>query len=159
MLDDNLQIKKMTQKEADEIADYWKYPEPYDFYNMTADKEDYDEIVDPLARGDKFFSITKGQELIGFFCIFPKEPATGEIELGLGMKPELTGKGLGEVFVELIVEYLQANYLDQVIWLSVADFNQRALKVYKQVGFNYVTDKLQKTNGGEYNFIVMNNVE
>lgn len=156
---DNLQIKKMSQKEAVEIADYWKYPAPYDFYDMAADKEDYDEMIDPLARGDKFFSITKDQELIGFFCVFPKEPTTNEIELGLGMKPELTGKGLGERFVKVIIEYLKGNYSGQVVWLSVADFNQRALKVYEQVGFNYVTEKLQKTNGGEHNFIVMNNVK
>lgn len=154
---DNVQIKKMKQKEAIEIADSWKYPKPYDFYDMAADKENYDEIIDPSARGDNFFSITNNQEVMGFFYIFPKESSTDEIELGIGVKPKFTGIGLGEKFVRHIIDYLDKNHSYKVIWLSVANFNRRAVKVYKRMGFKYVTEKVRKANGGEYIFIIMNN--
>ncbi len=48
-------INKMNQDEAEEIANSWKYPEPYSFYNLTEDIEDYNEILDPTKRGDNFF--------------------------------------------------------------------------------------------------------
>lgn len=147
----------MSQKEAVEIADYWKYPSPYDFYDMTADLEDYEEIIDPVSRGNHYYSVLENQKLIGFFGIFPKESRKKEIELGLGLKPELTGNGLGKNFVTMILQYIKEEHSYVKIWLSVADFNQRAIKLYERVGFNYIGEKVQETNGGEYNFIVMNN--
>ena len=50
-------ISKMNQKEAMEIADNWKYNDEYAFYDMTADPEDYEEIVNELKRGDNYFSV------------------------------------------------------------------------------------------------------
>lgn len=153
----NIQIKLMSQKEAVEIADYWKYPKPYDFYDMTADLEDYKEIMDPVSRGNHYFSVLENQKLIGFFGIFPKESSENEIELGLGLKPELTGKGRGKNFVTMILQYIKEEHSYVKVWLSVADFNQRAITLYERVGFNYIGEKVQETNGGEHNFIVMNN--
>ncbi|WP_218672698.1 GNAT family N-acetyltransferase [Oceanobacillus timonensis] len=155
----NIQLKIMDQKEAMEIADCWKYNEPYDFYDMTADQEDYEEIIDPHQRTDTFYSVIDNNQLVGYFCLFPKDSAMNEIELGLGMKPGITGKGFGEQFVKEILSYIEKHFSFQVIWLSVADFNQRAIKVYERAGFKYVTEKIQKTNGGEYLFIVMNNLK
>ena len=39
--------------------------------------------------------------------------------------------------------------------LNVAEFNKRAITVYKKVGFIEIEKYLQKTNGGEFNFIKM----
>ena len=47
-------IAPMRQPEAIEIADRWKYPGEYAFYDMTADPEDYEEIVAPEKRGDRW---------------------------------------------------------------------------------------------------------
>ena len=60
-------IAPMRQPEAIEIADRWKYPGEYAFYDMTADPEDYEEIVTPEKRGDRYFSVFSGNELTGFF--------------------------------------------------------------------------------------------
>ena len=62
-------IAPMRQPEAIEIADRWKYPGEYAFYDMTADPEDYEEIVTPEKRGDRYFSVFSGNELTGFFCV------------------------------------------------------------------------------------------
>ena len=45
------------------------------------------------------------------------------------------------------------------IWLSVAEFNERAMKVYERVGFHKVGEKMQAMNGGMYRFVVMTNKE
>ncbi|MDN6129150.1 MAG: GNAT family N-acetyltransferase [Tetragenococcus halophilus] len=145
----------MTQEEAVEIADNWKYPEPYSFYNMTADKEDYDEIIDSGTRGENFFSVISNSTLLGFFCVFSDKDNTEEAEVDIGMRPDLTGKGLGLRFTNVIIEYLEKNLKISVIWFSVAKFNKRAIKVYERAGFHCIKEKLQKTNGSEYAFIVM----
>ena len=98
-------ISKMNQKEAMEIADNWKYNDEYAFYDMTADPEDYEEIVNELKRGDNYFSVIKDDSLYGFFCI--SEDNNNNIEVGLGMKPEYTGLGKGLEFVNLIIEYVK----------------------------------------------------
>ena len=56
-------IKKMEQSEALEIAERWKYDGEYAFYDMTADPEDYEEIVTPEKRGNRYFSVFNGDEL------------------------------------------------------------------------------------------------
>ncbi len=155
---ENIQIKPMDQTEALEIANKWKYPAPYNFYDMTADQEDYDEILNKEQRKNTYFSVKNNNELVGFFCVFPKDYSSkNHIEMGIGMKPKLTGAGFGKSFVQLVVDYLNKHYFRPTIWLSVADFNQRAMKVYEQVGFRYIQKVQQEANGGEYTFVIMNN--
>lgn len=36
-----MKIEQLNDDYAIEIANHWKYPDPYSFYNMTADPEDY----------------------------------------------------------------------------------------------------------------------
>lgn len=148
-------IEKMSQKDALEIANNWKYPAPYDFYDMTADREDYEEIIDSNQRGDYYFTLTKNGNLIGFFCIYPYEETEGEFEYGVGLRPDLTGKGLGTEYNRIMLDYVKKTFKPKKIWLAVADFNQRALAVYERVGFNFESQKKQATNGSIYSFTVM----
>lgn len=85
-------IVKMRQPEAEEIADSWKYDGEYAFYDMTADPEDYEEIMSPDLRGDRYFSVFDDDVLIGFFCV---EREGRDAALGLGLRPDLTGRGEG----------------------------------------------------------------
>ena len=137
-------IKKMEQSEALEIADRWKYDGEYAFYDMTADPEDYEEIVTPEKRGNRYFSVFDGDELTGFFCA---EQEGADVEIGLGLRPDLTGRGRGGAFLE--------NYSFEKIELDVASFNQRAVKVYERAGFVKTGTAKVSTNGGVYDFTTM----
>lgn len=53
--------------------------------------------------------------------------------IGLGMKPNLTGRGKGVEFVKAGIAYAKSKYNPKQIILSVAIFNQRAIKVYKKM--------------------------
>ena len=92
MRQQEVEIEKMTQIQAVEIADTWKHEGIYKFYDMAEDPEDYDEITDSVLRGDRYWSVLDGEKLIGFFCLEPKDET---VELGLGLKPKYTGKGFG----------------------------------------------------------------
>ena len=47
----------MDAATAREIADDWKYPPPYDFYDMTADPGDYREFVTPELWPEFFLQV------------------------------------------------------------------------------------------------------
>ena len=126
------EIRKMNQNEAVEIADKWKYNDIYAFYDMTADLEDYEEIVSEAKRGDNYYSVIKEGSLYGFFCVSHDK---NNIEIGLGMKPEYTGIGKGLEFVSYIIEFIKINYQGKRLFLDVASFNKRAIKVYERAGF------------------------
>ena len=152
---DYFYVMPLSQDLALEIATEWKYPAPYDFYDATADPEDYAELVSEEARGDHFFAVIRNGALMGYFCVFP----TGtSLELGLGMKPSYTGQGNGRAFYQTIEDYLRNNYEEKIIELSVAAFNERAQHLYEQCGFKEIGRYIQETNGGQYPFIKMKKV-
>jgi len=143
----------MTQQEAQEIANDWKYDGVYSFYDTTADAEDYSELFDAKKRGDRYFSCYSDNELVGYYCIEILEE--NKIELGLGLNPEHTGKGLGLSFVNAVMNYIVSMYGSNDFFLSVALFNERAIKVYKKAGFTEIGVFIQNTNGGDHEFLRM----
>ena len=145
-------ITQMGQSDAIEIADCWKYDGEYAFYDMTADPEDYEEIVTPEKRGDRYFSVFSGDGLIGFFCV---EREGADVEIGLGLRPGLTGQGRGKAFLEEILRFVRENYSFEKIRMDVASFNQRAIKVYERAGFVKTGTAKVPTNGGRYDFTQM----
>lgn len=143
----------MTQQQAEEIADYWHYEGQYSFYDMDADQEDLQEFLDPEKRRDSYFVVMDQAELIGFYSF--TQVMAGTIDIGLGLKPNLTGKGNGAEFLKAGLEFAQSEYNPKQITLSVAAFNTRAINLYKNHGFTEVEHFLQKTNGGSFEFLKM----
>jgi len=156
----NFIFNEMTQKEAREIA-AWKYDPPYDFYDLAKDPEDLEEILAPEKRVD-YFSATSGGELVGYFC-FEREARVpggdysdgGAVDVGLGMRPDLTGKGLGREFLEAGLEFAKERFSPLRFRLSVADFNARAITVYERAGFEKAGSFIQNTNGEGRPFTLM----
>jgi len=146
-------FEKMRQQEAEEIANHWKYDGIYAFYDVSADAEDYAEFMDPSKRGDTFFSCYANSKLIGYYAVNILEGR--KAELGFGLKPEHTGKGIGLGFVNAIMEHVVSMHHVNHFVLSVALFNQRAIMVYKAAGFVETETFTQTTNGGEYEFLRM----
>jgi len=146
-------FRLMNQKEADEIAYNWKYDGIYSFYDETNDEDDLIELIDPNKRGNNFYSCYFDNELIGHYSI---EIAKGNIgELGLGLKPCFTGKGIGLNYINAVMNHIFIRSGIKNISLIVAKFNNRAITVYKRAGFIVNKEFIQKTNGGEFEFLKM----
>ena len=59
-------------------------------------------------------------------------PAT---DIGLGLAPALTGRGLGRIVLQAILEFAQTSFQSPAARLTVARFNQRAIRLYERAGF------------------------
>ncbi|WP_242217475.1 GNAT family N-acetyltransferase [Bacillus cereus group sp. BfR-BA-01380] len=149
----NYIFEVMTQEQAEEIAYNWHYRDNYSFYDMEADQEDLAEFLDPKERGETTFTVCENNEIVGFFSFNKIDIHT--VDIGLGMEPNLTGKGLGLTFIKAGLEFCVKKYQPKYITLSVATFNERAIKVYKKAGFGAVGTFVQETNGSCFEFLRM----
>lgn len=145
-------LMPMTQHSAEIIANDWHYPEPYDFYDLAADPEDYAEMMNPELRQNSYFQVIRNGILFGFASF---EEQGSELEIGLGMAPKWTGQSHGAAFLKAIEDYAQANYQVQTLVLNVATFNSRAIKLYENLGYQAESTFKQATNGSVYDLIRM----
>ena len=133
-------IRNMNEDYAVEILN-WRYESPYDFYNNEVNPDSLKELL-----GDSYsIVLDQNNRLIGFFCTgdSAQVPAGRQfgayseamVDLGIGMKPELTGQGHGSTFFSFVLRYVQDNYEGVPIRLTVAKFNERAIHLYKKFGF------------------------
>jgi [ribosomal protein S18]-alanine N-acetyltransferase len=146
-------FSQLSQADAEAIAD-WRYPEPYAFYNWSADVDDLGELLDPLLRGDAYWAVKDDTgELVGHFSFKPKDEGT--IEIGLGLRPDLTGRGLGGSFLAAGLDFGREQFTPEWFVLSVATFNERAIKVYERAGFARGQVYMHSTAGREWEFLQM----
>jgi ribosomal-protein-alanine N-acetyltransferase len=144
---------QLSQKDAEAIAE-WRYPEPFSFYNWTADPDDLRELLDPSLRGKAYWAVKDDAgDLVGHFSFKPKDERT--IEIGLGLRSDLTGRGLGASFLAAGLDFAGERFAPERFVLSVATFNERAIKVYERAGFARARVYMHFTAGREWEFLEM----
>jgi [ribosomal protein S18]-alanine N-acetyltransferase len=150
------EIAPMTQPEAEEVG-RWTYPGIYAFYDYGADPDDLAEILDSDRRAGLYFGVTlPRQGLIGFVQTWPVSE-DGSVEIGLGLHPEGTGRGLGVSFVQMLCDWLigRVRLRPMTITLRVATFNARAITVYERAGFQAVEIEQFTRKGATIQFLRM----
>jgi GNAT superfamily N-acetyltransferase len=108
-------------------------------------------------------------DLIGFLCFGAAAQVPGGhdanlyqedlLDIGLGLRPDLTGCGLGQSFVKAALECASAMFLPRGFRLTVAAFNERAIRVYERIGFSKGERCLSITHGTTTEFILMSKVD
>jgi [ribosomal protein S18]-alanine N-acetyltransferase len=150
------EIVPMDQADAEAVAD-WSYPGIYAFYDYAADPDDRAELLDPERRAGLYFSVRLPERgLIGFVQAWPVEE-DGSVEIGLGLDPHCTGRGLGLSFVRLLCDWVarRVHLRPMAIVLRVATFNVRAITVYGRAGFRAEGTEQARSNGATVQFLRM----
>lgn len=159
---ESFHIKNMTIQEANDIAN-WQYSSPYELYSMDGSKE----ILSALLSDDYYLVSTSTHPQFGYFCLGDEGRVPGGylaniyndrkdvIDLGLGLHPDLTGKGLGGYFVNSILDWIENNLCVTEVRLVVATFNERAIRTYESVGFNRGESFFTKVGDWDMPFLVM----
>ncbi len=135
----------------------WTYPHPYSCYDISTDEREMLEFL----NGD-YYAVYRGRDnLIGFFCLrssarLPEAESLGvysgdALDFGLGMRPDLIGKGTGFEFVQAGIQFFKKTVRPRVLRLTVATFNIRAIKVYERCGFT--VDRVFSV--GDVSFLIM----
>ena len=147
-----VELAPMGQADAVAIAG-WHYDPPYSFYDWSADNDDQALLLGEHSREGRFFSaFDEDNELVGFFEFQVKDD---DVVVGLGLRPDLTGLGLGGEFVEAGIAFAEERFQPARFHLSVASFNERAIRVYERSGFAPVRIFDHETNGGVHSFLEM----
>ena len=116
-------ISELSQEGRVEMRS-WRYPPPYDFY---------DGDVDPPLNPERFFgAFDEDGGLVGFYYFEEKPP---DLDYGLGLRPDLVGRRLGLEFFRAGLDFARERYRPRRVYLHVAEFNERARKVYERAGF------------------------
>ncbi len=153
----------MTEVEARAIQQ-WSYEKPYDIYNLSASEE---TITDMLDTRSPHFSVHNADgQLVGFLgvgtvaLVWDAEEAGIYVEertvpLGLGLRPDVTGSGYGQAFVEACLDFTRERFAPAQFLLYVLAFNQRAIRTYEKAGFARVRAFRQQNKYGSSEFVEM----
>ncbi len=146
-------FRPMSDQEAREISG-WSYDPPYDFYDATSDPDDLAELLDPERRreGSYYAAFDERGLLVGFFQF---ERNGRIVDIGLGLRPDLTGRKLGLGFLLAGLEFARRHFSPTGFRLMVATFNERAILVYERAGFRRTEVFTHHTNGGDHPFLLM----
>lgn len=131
----------------------WQYPAEYAFYDWANDPADLAELLDAASWPDQYHAaVIEEGTLAGFLQTIPEADA---VEIGLGLRPDLTGLGHGRDFLDACLHFAAEQFTVQRFTLAVAAFNRRAITVYERAGFRVAGTFTQHTNGVEYPFVRM----
>jgi ribosomal-protein-alanine N-acetyltransferase len=137
----------------------WRYPSPYERYTFKANSqpEDLRYLIDPQ---NAFFAIlNQHKELEGYCSFGPDGQVPGgnyrgdALDLGLGLRPDLTGQGNGKHYAQAVIQYGIDHCRPQQLRVTIAVFNQRAQRLWQTLGFETV-DAFVKT-GSSDKFVMM----
>ena len=128
-----MKIVRFTDAHADDVLE-WRYDPPYDFYDAATDPDEIDLLTNP-ARRTGLRAVVDERGLLGYFNFVRRDD---EVHVGLGLRPELTGRGLGRTFVDSGLTYARDRWGPARFRLWVAAFNVRAIRVYERQGFERV---------------------
>ena len=136
-------LVKMDRECAREVAS-WKYGGKYSLYSFS----DSEETVEELVGGNYYAFMTMNkQEIIGYFVVGKDARVDLEekeiysedyIDLHLGLRPDLCGKGLGYNFLMSGMEYFEEEFKNNRFRITVIAKNKRAIKLYEKAGFKEV---------------------
>jgi ribosomal-protein-alanine N-acetyltransferase len=128
-------VEPLTLELAVEVCT-WRYPAPYDCYDMTG--SDALELADPEGG---FYGVLDGSDLVAFrsFGVDGQVPGwdydDSALDTGGGLKPSLVGRGWGRDVVAAGLAFGRARFAPPAFRVTVASFNARALRTVESLGF------------------------
>jgi len=137
----------------------WEYEPPYDVYNCPPEEigSAIQYNIDPKNNVLAMFGLDG--ELIGY-CSYGQDAQVpggdyGEeaLDIGLMLKPELTGQGMGAAFAEDVIQKGIDRYSPEILRVTIAAFNARAIRTWEKNGFQR-TQSFERDGDG-LEFVIM----
>lgn len=141
----------------------WRYEAPYDLYSLDSGDAgaSVQFFLDPQ---NGYQAIVDEQGDLVAYCCFGLDArvpggdyGTPALDIGLGVRPDLTGQGSGLRYVSAVLGCAQRTFAADAFRVTVAEFNERARKVWQKAGFRPVQIFVRQQDGRPF-VILMRNV-
>jgi len=149
------QFQTMEVSHARTVAT-WRYGPPYDFYDLG------DDISDLLRSEYHYCAVTNARGEVAGYCCFGADarvpggdyPEDGSLDVGVGLRPDLTGRGLGAGFLRAILEFGERTFAPAAFRTTVAAFNERSQRLCVRAGFHPIDRFARARDGVEFIILV-----
>lgn len=153
----------MDEEDARAIC-AWRYEGQYAVYNLGNIEVAVKEMLD--RRSPHYAVRDERDELVGFYAFGSSATVEDHVEpglyaennaifIGLGLKPDLMGKGMGLEFINAELDLAREQFAPDCFRLYVLSFNKRAIRAYEKAGFEWVRVFMQRDMHGENVFVEM----
>lgn len=120
----------------------WRYEPPYDCYDLEPTGANLRYMLRPEVNCHTAVS----DDGIVAYCTFGSDArvpggdySAQALDIGLAVRPDLTGRGLGGRIVEAVVGFARERFTPSTLRVTIAKRNQRAIKVWRAAGFAEVS--------------------
>ena len=149
-----LHVRPLEPRDA-EAAASWHYQGPWSVYDPHPGDDPpsaaagYDAVVDDAGT------------LVGFVCVGQEArvpglaEADGTIDIGVGMRPDLVGRGLGRHFGAVVLDHVRDRCGDVPLRAVVQGWNQRSLRLARGLGFRDAGTHQCVQGGKEVSYVVL----
>jgi len=127
----SFELRPLTAEQGEAMAG-WAYPGPWAVYDVTG----------PLDPAEGFWVVVDdGGDVAGYACFgeearvpgLAEEP--GVLDVGVGMRPDLTGQGLGRDFATAVLDHGHEVSGTTRLRAVVQDWNARSRRLLSNLGF------------------------
>ena len=156
----NYSVVPLAEHHARDIL-AWRYDPPYDFYDPPAEGPMEHFVRQFLKPELRFHAVLDDAGRFVGFCSYGIDGQVpggdyndDALDIGLGLRPELTGSGYGYTFVDAIVSHGIALLSPAQLRMTVASFNQRAVHLYGKFGFLLESTFVDPSQQIDYDILV-----
>ena len=137
----------------------WNYEPPYDIYNCPPEKVEKSVRYNIDPANNIYAMFNEEGAMVGY-CSYGRDAQVpgGDyndeaLDIGMMIKPELTGQGMGTDFAREVIHNGIKLYGPEKMRVTIVAFNQRAIRTWQKNGFQQVQSFKRSIDGME--FVIM----
>lgn len=157
-------VRAVTEPDIREFVT-WRYEPPYEDYKIS---QPVDEAVEYFLRPSTNCHVIMSDGELAAFITFGSDArvpggdySAPGLDIGMGLKPSLTGRGHGRLYVDAVVQFARDSFDVEPLRVTIAAHNQRAIRVWSNLGFTETRrfHSPEKILGGDTFVILENSLE
>lgn len=149
-----LTVRPLQRQDAEAIA-LWRYDGVWSIYDARPG--------DPLlSAGAGYLAVVDDAgSLVGFLCTGAEARVPGLaaqegiVDVGVGMRPDLVGRGLGGAFGAAVLGHIRDLCGDRPLRAVVQSWNERSLRLCQRLGFGVVGIHRCEQDGREVSYTIL----
>ena len=152
------EFRRIDPENAQKVVS-WSYESPYQDYGLQES-----ELESFLEEKNNFFVGLSNNKLFGFISFGIDGRVEGGnydenyMDVGVGLAPESTGKGLGLDFLLQGLLFGAKLFKTKCFRVTIASFNKRAQKVCQRLGFVEKEKFLRASDRTEFIIFILDNI-